>query len=61
MMEVTLEKIDMIKERTKVSYKEAKEALEKCNGNIVDALIYIENEKRKKKEELYITKEELVN
>lgn len=60
MIEVTLEKIDMIKERTKVSYKEAKEALEKCNGNIVDALIYIENEKRKKKEELYITKEELV-
>lgn len=46
MVDEQLEKIDMIVERMGVSYKEAKEALEKANGNVVDALIYIE-EKRK--------------
>ena len=61
MSEVNLEKIDMIIERTRVGYKEAKEALEICNGNVVDAIIYIEEKKKAKKEELYITKDELIN
>ena len=29
-MEITLEKIELVKDRTGVSYKEAKEALEAC-------------------------------
>ncbi len=41
-MEITLEKIEMVKDRTGASYKMAKEALEKCDGNVVDAIIYIE-------------------
>ncbi len=41
-MEITLEKIELVKDRTGVSYKEAKEALEKTDGNVVDAIIYIE-------------------
>jgi hypothetical protein len=41
-MEINLEKIEMVKERTGVSYKEAKEALEKANGSVVDAIINIE-------------------
>ncbi len=41
-MEVSLEKIELVKDRTGVSYKEAKEALEKLNGNVVDAIIDIE-------------------
>ncbi len=41
-MTITIEKIDAIRERTGVSYKEAKEALEACNGEVVDALIYLE-------------------
>lgn len=41
-MDITLEKIDMIKERTGVSYKEAKEALVFAEGNVVDAIINIE-------------------
>jgi len=41
-----LEKIDMIVERLGVSYKEAKEALEKSGGSVVDALIYIEENKK---------------
>ena len=41
-MEITLEKIELVKDRTGVSYKEAKEALEKSGGSVVDAIICIE-------------------
>lgn len=41
-MEITLEKIELVKDRTGVSYKEAKEALENGNGSVVDAIIAIE-------------------
>ncbi len=41
-MEITLEKIELVKDRTGVSYKEAKEALEKSEGSVVDAIIDIE-------------------
>ncbi|MEI8215716.1 MAG: DUF4342 domain-containing protein [Eubacteriales bacterium] len=41
-MEITLEKIELVKDRTGVSYKEAKEALEVAEGNVVDAIINIE-------------------
>lgn len=42
-MEISLEKIELVKDRTGVSYKEAKEALEKTDGNVVDAIILIED------------------
>jgi len=42
-MEISLEKIELVKDRTGVSYKEAKEALEKTEGNVVDAIILIED------------------
>ena len=41
-MEITLEKIELVIDRTGVSYKEAKEALEAADGNVVDAIISIE-------------------
>lgn len=41
-MEITLEAVDQIKERTGVSYAEAKEALIKSDGNVVDAIIALE-------------------
>ena len=41
-MEITLEKIELVKDRTGVSYKEAKDALEACDGSVVDAIISIE-------------------
>ena len=41
-MEVTLEKIELVKDRTGVSYKEAKDALEAADGSVVDAIINIE-------------------
>ena len=38
-MDITLEKVDKVKERTGVSYSEAKEALEISNGSVLDAII----------------------
>jgi len=43
-MSANLELIEMLREKARVSYEEAKEALEKCNGDIVDALIYLEKQ-----------------
>ena len=42
-MEVTLEKIELVKDRTGVSYKDAKDALEAADGSVVDAIIAIED------------------
>lgn len=41
-MEITLEKIELVRDRTGVSYKEAKEALEAAEGSVVDAIVAIE-------------------
>ncbi|MDM8533131.1 DUF4342 domain-containing protein [Clostridiaceae bacterium HSG29] len=41
-MNITLETIDDLRERTNASYSEAKEALEQTNGNLIDAIIYLE-------------------
>jgi hypothetical protein len=43
-MEITLEKIELVKDRTGVSYKDAKDALEAADGNVVDAIIAIEEQ-----------------
>ncbi len=39
---ITLKKIDMVRERTGVSYKEAKEILEQNNGDVIETIIQIE-------------------
>lgn len=41
-MEITLEKIELVKDRTGVTYAEAKAALEEADGSVVDAIIAIE-------------------
>jgi len=41
-MNITLETIDDLRERTNASYSEAKEALEQTDGNLIDAIIYLE-------------------
>lgn len=43
-MTAALELIEMLRERAHVSYEEAREALEKCNNDIVEALIYLEKQ-----------------
>lgn len=39
-----LEKIDLIRERTKASYREAKEALEAADGDVLEAVVRLEEE-----------------
>jgi hypothetical protein len=45
MEEITLEKIDIIRDRTGISYREAKEALERSKGNVLEALIELDEKK----------------
>ncbi|KMT21659.1 DUF4342 domain-containing protein [Clostridium cylindrosporum] len=46
MEEATLEKIDIIRQRFGVSYEEAKKALEDNKGDLVETLIYMEQNKK---------------
>ncbi len=43
-MKINLEQVDLVRERTNVSYQKAKEVLEKTDGNVVDAIVLIESE-----------------
>lgn len=45
-MTIELEKIDLLRKRANVSYEDAKIALENSNGDIVEALIYLEKENK---------------
>ncbi len=47
-MTIKIEHVDLIMQRANVGYAEAKEALEKCNDSIVDALVYLENQDKVK-------------
>ena len=49
MMAISLELIEKLRERADVSYEEAKAALEKYDGDIVEALIYLEQQNKMKK------------
>lgn len=61
MTDITLEKIDILRERTGVTYTEAKEALEACSGNVVDALIFIEQNQKTTMNNIYTTKDEFLD
>lgn len=37
-----LEKVERLRERANVTYEEAKKALEECNGDMLDAMVYLE-------------------
>lgn len=43
-MEVTLEQVERLREKADVSYSQAKEALAYSEGNLLDALIYLEEQ-----------------
>lgn len=47
-MNINLQQIDELRNRANVGYAEAKDALERFNGNIVDALAYLEQNKKTK-------------
>jgi NACalpha-BTF3-like transcription factor len=43
-MTVRMENIDELRKRANVSYEVAKDALEKCNDDILEALVYLEKQ-----------------
>jgi hypothetical protein len=45
-MSNTLNQIDELRKRASVSYTDAKEALESCNGDMLEALVYLEKNKK---------------
>jgi hypothetical protein len=42
-MDISLDKIELVKDRTGASYQEAKDALEAAGGSVVDAIVAIED------------------
>lgn len=42
MVNITLEMVDEVINRTGATYKEAKDSLEFCSGDVLDAIVYIE-------------------
>ncbi|MBC7342287.1 MAG: DUF4342 domain-containing protein [Clostridia bacterium] len=46
-MDEELEKIDLLRERFAVSYEEAKKVLDEVKGDVVEALIRLENRRRR--------------
>lgn len=59
-MEITLEMVERLREKANVSYAQAKQALEYSGGNLLDALIYLEEKGGIPREEgaYYSTKSE---
>jgi len=44
-MTITLEQVDQVRERTHVSYQKAKDALEQTGGDVLEAIVLLEQEK----------------
>ena len=53
MENITLEQVDKVRERCNVSYAEAKEALVNANGDVLEAIIHIEKNKKKENDTFY--------
>ncbi len=58
-----LKKVDELRERTGVSYREAKEALQRSDGDLLEALIYLEECARERRwaERIHVSGGELVD
>lgn len=60
-MDNLLEKVDTVVARTNVTFAEAKEALDKNDGDVVEAIIYIENNEVSWSEDVSHKGEEMVD
>ena len=49
-----LEKVEKIREKTGVTYEEAKAALEAAGGDVLDALVYLESKGKIKEPEVSV-------
>lgn len=52
---ITLEKLDILRERGDLSYQEAKELLELCDGDVIAALIELEHRPKESKADAMFT------
>ena len=50
-MNITLESLDEVRQRSGASYEEAREALEVSGGDTVEAVIYLEQKRKEKTDE----------
>jgi hypothetical protein len=55
-MTVRMENIDELRRRANVSYEVAKDALEKCNDDMLEALVYLEKQNMVRPNETYENK-----
>ncbi len=55
-MSINLQQIDELRKRANVSYEDAKDALEKSAGDLIEALVYLEKQNKIKPEETHCNK-----
>jgi len=58
---ITLEKIDQVVERTGVTYEQARDALNACDGDVIDAIIYLEKSHHSFVDSVNIKSNELID
>lgn len=58
--ELNLEKVDILRERAGLSYRDAVEYLERANGDVVKALVFIKEDKHRQKEVISETGQEVL-
>ena len=58
---VTLEKIDQVVDRTGVTYEQARDALNACEGDVIDAIIYLEKSQHSFMENINIKSSEVTD
>jgi len=59
-MDVDFEKIDIVRERTGVNYKVAAQALEQANGDVLEAIMLLEDKENQQKDEIYVKGNEVL-
>jgi NACalpha-BTF3-like transcription factor len=55
-MKMTLEMVDQVIDRTGATYQDAKEALIKCEGDVLEAIVLLESKEKSVEENLIIKK-----
>lgn len=56
-----LEKVDILRERGKLSYQEARDLLVECDGDVIDALVRLEQKGNFTREKIYAKGTEIVD
>lgn len=58
---ISLEKVDQVVERTGVTYEEARDALNACEGDVIDAIIYLEKTQPSFSESVNVKSKDLID